>query len=122
MGRKRVGSNVKEQVPVSFDENVEESLTKKMKKEVKNSEGAGAADNYSSAEYWNNRYCVPCDNTADAGNATTDILSHEWYYTYDELAPLILKQDLFKHHQDFSHMKVLEENDEEDDDEEEEEN
>jgi ubiquinone/menaquinone biosynthesis C-methylase UbiE len=105
MGRKRVGSNVKEPAPVSSDENIEESLTKKMKKEVKNSEVAEAADNYSSAEYWNNRYCVPCDNTADT---TTDILSHEWYYTYDELAPLILKQDLFKHLQDFSRMKVLE--------------
>jgi 2-polyprenyl-3-methyl-5-hydroxy-6-metoxy-1,4-benzoquinol methylase len=63
--------------------------------------------NYSSKDYWNERYCLPCDdNTALLKN---DLLSHEWYYTFEDLAPLIMQQDIIKHRKnEMSQMKVLE--------------
>ena len=61
--------------------------------------------NYSSKDYWNDRYCIPCDPKKPV---ESEILSHEWYYTFDELAPLITKLDLFKKRDDFGLMKILE--------------
>jgi ubiquinone/menaquinone biosynthesis C-methylase UbiE len=81
--------------------------TKAQKEMQKSNENDEEAANYSSKDYWNERYCLPCDD--NKALLKNDILSHEWYYTFEDLSPLLMQQDIIKHRKkEMSSMKVLE--------------
>lgn len=91
---------------------VESKKGGRKKQKVESEENAEEQIDYASKDYWNERYCTPCavEPSSSAAEPTKEsILAHEWYYTFDDLAPLIFKQEIFqKRSSEISSIKILE--------------
>lgn len=84
----------------------QEKGKKKQRKEVESNQEE--VIDYASKDYWNERYCAPCV-TVPSDQKEENILSHEWYYSFEDLSPLFLKQDILIHRsQDVGSMRILE--------------